>query len=404
MATAASTSTTIGTRWATVGVVVGAGTVAALQAGKAAIATPVLQTDLGLGLAAAGWLTGIFAVLGLVGGIPAGALVARAGDRRVLLLGLVAIVLGTVLGATAPGRFILFGSRAIEGFGFLLVSVAGPAILNRVATPGQRNMALSLWSCVMPAGMALIMLVGAYFSNWRTLWWSNAGLAAIAIVAGAAAIPAAPARATVSSRCPGSGALRVLTNDRSLMLSLCFALYNLMFFALFSFLPVLLMERMAVQHGAAGVLSALAIGSNMIGNLAAGYLLARGAGRSALLAGAYVTMGLAGVGIFVQVFGETSTFLLCILFSGVGGLIPATLISSAPLLAPSPALAPVVIGLLMQGSNLGQVIGPVAVGGAIQSHGWSAAAAIVLVAATLACMTASMIRFDKKQRKPPPSP
>ena len=151
-----------------------------------------------------------------------------------------------------------------------------------------------------------------------------------------------------------------------------------------------------MQHDAAGLLSALAIGANMFGNLAAGYLLGRGARRSALLTGAYVTMGLAGVGIFVQVFGETPTFLLCILFSCVGGLIPATLISSAPLLAPSRGLAPLVIGLLMQGSNLGQVIGPVAVGGVIQSYGWTAAAGIVLVAATLACMTALMIRLDSR--------
>lgn len=394
MATAASAPTTIGARWTTVGVVVGTGVVAALQAGKAAIATPLLQTDLGLGLAAVGWLTGIFAILGLMGGIPVGALVSRAGDRQILLVGLSAIVLGTGLGATAPGYPILLGSRVIEGFGFLLISVSGPAILNRVARSGQRNLALSLWSCFMPAGMGLIMLAGPYFSNWRTLWWGNAGLAAIAIAAGLAAIPAAPARAAVSWRCLGSDALRVLTSNGSLMLSVCFALYNLMFFALFSFLPVLLMERMAVQHGAAGLLSALAIGSNMIGNLAAGYLLAHGASRSALLTSAYLIMGLAGVGIFVQVFGDTSTFLLCVLFSGVGGLIPATLISSAPLLAPSPAVTPVVIGLLMQGSNLGQVIGPVAVGGVIQSYGWTAAAGIVLVAAMLACMAALIIRFD----------
>lgn len=394
MATAASAPTTIGARWTTVGVVVGTGVVAALQAGKAAIATPLLQTDLGLGLAAVGWLTGIFAILGLMGGIPVGALVSRAGDRQILLVGLSAIVLGTGLGATAPGYPILLGSRVIEGFGFLLISVSGPAILNRVARSGQRNLALSLWSCFMPAGMGLIMLAGPYFSNWRTLWWGNAGLAAIAIAAGLAAIPAAPARAAVSWRCLGSDALRVLTSNGSLMLSVCFALYNLMFFALFSFLPVLLMERMAVQHGAAGLLSALAIGSNMIGNLAAGYLLAHGARRSALLTSAYLIMGLAGVGIFVQVFGDTSTFLLCVLFSGVGGLIPATLISSAPLLAPSPAVTPVVIGLLMQGSNLGQVIGPVAVGGVIQSYGWTAAAGIVLVAAMLACMAALIIRFD----------
>ena len=396
MPTAASTPSTLGTRWTAVAVVVGAGVVAALQAGKAAIATPLLQAGLGIGLAAAGWLTGIFAVLGLAGGISVGALVSRAGDRKILVVGLVAIVLGACIGATAPGFPVLLGSRVIEGFGFLLVSIAGPAILDRVAGPGQRNLAFSLWSCFMPAGMALAMAVGPYFSNWRTLWWCNGGLAALAIVAGLATIPAAPAGAAASWRRVRTDALRVLTSQGPLMLSACFALYNLMFFALFSFLPVLLMERMAVQHGTAGLLSALATGANIIGNLAAGYLLYHGARRSVLLTAAYLVMGLAGIGVFLQVFGDMPTFLLCILFSGVGGVIPATLISLAPSLSPSAALTPMVLGLLMQGSNLGQVVGPVAVVGALQSYGWPAAAGIVLVAALLAGMAALIIRFDDR--------
>ncbi len=354
---------------------------------------------MGLDLAAAGWLTGIFAVLGLVGGIPAGTLVARAGDRRILILGLASIVLGSIIGATAPGYPVLLASRVLEGLGFLLVTVAGPAILNRVVISGQRDLAFALWSCFMPAGMALAMLAGPLFSDWRALWWGNAGLAAAAILAGWAVIPAVPARVSIAWKRTISDAMHVLTSKGPVLLAVCFALYSLMFFALFSFLPVLLMEQMEIAHGTAGLLSALASGANIIGNLGAGYLQARGAGRPALLTGAYLIMGLAGIGIFLEVFGNTPTFLLCILFSAVGGLIPATLISSAPLLAPSAALAPVVIGLVMQGSNLGQVIGPVAVGGAIGIYGWAAAAGIVLIAALMAIVAALAISSDGGQTR-----
>jgi predicted MFS family arabinose efflux permease len=394
MTTAAYAAIRRDTHWGVVSVVVGAGIVTAIQVGKAAIATPLLQVDLGLDLAAAGWLTGIFAVLGLVGGIPAGTLVARAGDRRILILGLASIVLGSIIGATAPGYPVLLASRVLEGLGFLLVTVAGPAILNRVVISGQRDLAFALWSCFMPAGMALVMLAGPLFSDWRALWWGNAGLAAAAIVAGLAIVPAAPARVSISWRSAASDGLRVLTNREPILLAACFGSYSLMFFALFSFLPVLLMERMEIAHGTAGLLSAVATGANIIGNLGAGYLLARGAGRSSMLMGAFLIMGFAGIGIFLQVFGGTPTLALCILFSGVGGLIPATLISSAPLVASSAALAPMVIGLVMQGSNLGQVIGPVAVGGATGIYGWAAAAGIVLIAALIATVAAMVTNFD----------
>ncbi len=294
----------IDTRWATVAVVVGSGVVTALQVGKAAIAAPMLQSDLGLDLAAAGWLTGIFAVLGLVGSIPAGAFVTATGDRRMLMVGLGTIALGTVIGAAAPGYSVLLASRVLEGFGFLLVTVAGPAILHRVVRSGQRDLAFALWSCFMPAGMALAMLAGPLFSDWRMLWWCNAGLAAAAITAGVALIPAYPVHQSISWRSLAADIMRVLTSVGPVLLAVSFALYSMMFFALFSFLPVLLMQRMGIDHGTAGLLSALACAANVIGNLAASNLLARGASRSALIAGACLIMGLVSPGIFLPIFAD----------------------------------------------------------------------------------------------------
>ena len=62
-----------------------------------------------------------------------------------------------------------------------------------------------------------------------------------------------------------------------------------------------------------------------------------------------------------------------------------------PLLAPTAALVPVVAGLLMQGSNLGQMAGPVVVGSLIESRGWAAAVVPVAVAAVLAVVAALLL-------------
>jgi predicted MFS family arabinose efflux permease len=379
-----------GAGWVAVAlVVVAAGIASAFQAGKAAIAMPWLLADMGLDLGAAGWLTGIFALLGVLGGIPAGALVARVGDRPVLLAGLAAALLGAALGALAPGFALLLGARILEGLGFLLITVAGPAILGRVVLPARREFAFGLWSCFMPAGLALAMGVGPQYGDWRSLWWASAALAAAVLVA-AALLP--PARPPLPVRGVTRDALSVLGNRPALLLALCFALYSLMFFALFGFLPVLLVEHMGIDAGTAGLLAALAAGANIIGNLAAGQLLARGTPRFVLLAAACLAMGLAAPGIYLQWFGALPTLLLCILFSAVGGVVPATLISSAPLLAREAALVPVLLGLLMQGSALGQVLGPVLVGGAIQAHGWASAAWIVLLSALVAAGAALLVR------------
>ncbi|RXT53832.1 MFS transporter [Bosea sp. Tri-44] len=380
------------TDWLAVSVVVAGGIVAALQVGKAAIAMPLVQAEFGLDLGTLGWLASIFAVLGMIGGIPVGTLAIGLGARRVLLFGLLAVAVGAFLGAAAPRFPMLLASRVLEGFGFLLITIAGPAILQRVASPAQRDIAMALWSCFMPTGIALAMLAGLWLTDWRMIWQVTGALAVVAIALTMLAVPQVDGGGRTSLAALAGDAGAVLSARGPLLLALSFALYALMFFALFSFLPVLLMQRMQVSLATAGVLSALASAVNIIGNLAAGMLLARGVSRIGLIVFASLVMGLSALGIFLGLLADTATFLLCVLFSMVGGIIPATLLSSAPVLAPSAALTPVVIGLLMQGSNLGQVVGPVAVGGVIEALGWPSAAGLVGGAAVLAILTAFGLR------------
>jgi len=380
------------TDWLAVTVVVAGGIVAALQVGKAAIAMPLVQAEFGLDLATLGWLASIFAVLGMIGGIPVGTLAIGLGARRVLLLGLLAIAVGAFLGAAAPRFPMLLASRVFEGFGFLLITIAGPAILQRVASPAQRDIAMALWSCFMPIGIALAMLAGLWLTDWRMIWQVTGALAIVAIALTLLAVPQVSGGGRTSLAALAGDAGAVLGARGPLLLALTFALYALMFFALFSFLPVLLMQRMQVPLATAGVLGALASAVNIIGNLAAGMLLARGVSRIGLIVFASLVMGLSALGIFLGLLPDSATFLLCVLFSMVGGIIPATLLSSAPVLAPTAALTPVVVGLLMQGSNLGQVVGPVAVGGVIEALGWPSAAGLVGGASLLAILTALGLR------------
>ena len=376
------------TRWSNVLLLVSAGVVAALQVGKAVIAAPMLQADLGISLADIGWLTGIFAVLGLVGGIPTGALVASFGSRRILLLGLLTTTVGAALGAVATSLPVLLSSRVVEGAGFLLITVAAPSILDQVCERQDRDFAFALWSCFMPVGIAVAMLAGPLFDIWRTIWWTSCGLTLLVCLLVRFVIPITDERQAWSWRSLKTNSIAVLSAKAPVVLATTFALYSLMFFALFSFLPVLLMERMEVTHSSAGLLSALATAANILGNLCAGFLLSRGTTRASLIAGASLTMGITSLGIFLPVFPDTVTFMLCVVFSAVGGLIPATLLSAAPIAAPAAGLVPVVLGLIIQGNNLGQIIGPIAIGSAIQAYGWGSAAFLVagaaLVAATVA--------------------
>lgn len=380
-----------GTRWAGVAVVVLAGVVAAMQVGKGLIAGPLLQSELGLDLAALGWVTSVFAVVGFVGGMPAGAIVAAAGDRRLLGIGMAMLALGTFAGAASQTFTLLLLSRTVEGFGFLLVVVAGPAILMRLVTSDRRDLVFSLWSCFMPAGMATAMLTGPFFASWHAIWLSNGVITLASLLSIFAAVPSSRQipRAAVSRF--RDDVTETLSSNGPTLLFVMFSLYSLMTFTLFSFLPILLAERLHISLGTVGLLGAVITLVNVIGNLGAGYLLSRGFARGRLVATAAALMAICGLWVFLSQSGGSLVIALCVLFSAIGGMIPATLISTVPVLSPRPALAPLAMGLLMQGSNLGQLVGPVAVGTAIERFGWASGAIFIGVGALLCIFLSSTL-------------
>lgn len=381
------------TDWAAVAAVFCAGLIAALQVGKVAIALPALRADLGLSLRDGGVLMAVFGVLGLIASVPAGALVARLGDRRLQVAGLLAMAVASAAGSALHRLDLLLLARLLEGAGFLVFAVAGASVLQRLSAAADRTIVFAIWSCYLPAGMALALATGAALDGWRGFWLINAGLCVLAAGMLRALLPAPPrAPAATPWRGIAAAALAVAGARGPLLLALCFALYSLQFYAVLSFLPTLLMQRMQVSALQAGLLSAVAVGSNVIGNLGAGLLLRRGVAGWRLIALASAVMGLAAVGAFALGLPTALVYVLCVLFSLAGGLLPASAMAGATRLTPDPGQAAVAMGLLMQGSYLGQVLGPPLFGGVVQAAGWPFAAGPVALAALGAIALAWRLR------------
>lgn len=373
--------------------VIASGVVAALQVGKAAIAIPALRSDFHLNLEQAGWVMSIFALLAVIGGIPVGAAITRFGDRNLIVAGLVAIAAGSATGASTDTFHVLLAARVLEGTGLLFVVIAGSAILNRVAAREDRDLIFAFWSCYMPAGIALAILLGLAVDGWRLFWFANAAVACLFAILLQFLVPGeAPDRARLSPGTLMNNAGRTITSAGPLLLALMFAMYGLQFFALFSFLPVLLVERIGVPHTAAGVMTALAVAANIAGNIGAGIALRRGMPRWLLLAAASAVMTVTGIAVFLLPLPAGLLFGLCVVFSGVGGCLPSAMMGAAPRAVPEPQLGAMSVGLVMQGSNLGQMIGPVVVGSLVDAGGWQAAAMPVAIAGMVAIGNALFLR------------
>jgi DHA1 family inner membrane transport protein len=140
------------------------------------------------------------------------------------------------------------------------------------------------------------------------------------------------------------------------------------------------------------VLTAAAVAVNALGNLACGWLLARGVRRWRILLIGFAAMALCGFGILGEGVPGAAAYALCIVFSAVSGLIPVALIDGAPRHAPRPELVGATVGFVMQGNNVGLVLGPAAAGALAAVHGWPAVSLLVAGLAVIAGVLAAALR------------
>jgi predicted MFS family arabinose efflux permease len=127
---------------------------------------------------------------------------------------------------------------------------------------------------------------------------------------------------------------------------------------------------------------------NVPGNLAGGWLLQRGFRRWRLIVFANLVMGLSGVALYLAWLPFPARYTACLALSLVGGLIPSSLLGGAPIYAPAPEQIATTNGLLIQGSQLGQVIGPPALALIVATGGWSSAPWLLGVSAIVGIVLA----------------
>ena len=354
-----------------------AGVCAALHVGKLPPAIATLREALGMSLVEAGFLLSLVQAAGMAAGIAFGVLADALGLRRSMLIGLALLAAASMLGAAASGVPALLALRAVEGFGFLMVVLPAPGLIRRLVAPERLSVMLGLWGTYMPLGAALGLLIGplciAAF-GWQAWWLALGALSGLMALALWRGVAERPAPAAAQARGVMARMQRTLASLGPWLVAASFALYSSQWLAVIGFLPVIYAAA-GVGATATGVLTALAAAVNMIGNLGAGRLLQRGVRPPRLLATGFVAMALAAAAAFSGASGEGLPPLLryaaVLLFSMLGGMIPATLFALAMRVAPGEDTVSTTVGWMQQCSALGQFAGPPIVAWlAARAGGW----------------------------------
>lgn len=137
-------------------------------------------------------------------------LLGRAGDmygkRRVLLLALVGMVVGSLLCATSSHLPVLIAGRGLQGAAVAVVPL-GISILRDLVPPHRVIPSIAVMSSTLGVGAALGIPVATAvveYTEWHTMFWVSAGLGVIVITAVALIVPESAVRTRGRFDIPGA--------------------------------------------------------------------------------------------------------------------------------------------------------------------------------------------------------
>jgi predicted MFS family arabinose efflux permease len=177
-------------RWRALAVLTMARTAMGFQFQSVPSVSTGLMHDLALDYADLGLLVGLYFLPGVFVSIPAGLAGPRYGDKRVVLAGLVLMVGGGLLTASAPSAATLALGRALSGVGAVLLNVLMSKMVTDWFAGRELPLAMSIFINSFPVGIGLALVaLGSLVPvhGWRTCLAAAAVFpaAAFLLVAGA---------------------------------------------------------------------------------------------------------------------------------------------------------------------------------------------------------------------------
>ena len=276
-------------RWAELGILAASRAAMGAQFQVVGALGPLLIGALAADWAQLGTLIGAYSASGILVALPAGMVMARLGDRAVLLLGVGLMALGGVVLALAGGFGMAMAGRLVSGIGGALLAIAcAKMVLDRfsgAALSPALGLMLVAWPCGIGIALVTLPLLGA---DWRAGLWLSAAVCAASFIPLWFALPRGDGAGAAPPRRGG-----LLRSEWGPLLSAgtIWGFYNAAFVVALGFTPALLVTR-GWSAEAAGSVTSL-IGFGILPLLPMGGALAERMGRPILVTVACM-LGMAG--------------------------------------------------------------------------------------------------------------
>ena len=355
---------------------------------------------------AIGVAIGIYGLARFLIAMPAGQLADRVGRRPVLAIGGLVTAAGNLFCAYAPSFAALVAGRFVAGAGAALVLIAGQIVLADITTPTRRGRTMAIYQGVFLFAVGVGPLPGGFLAERYGLHAPFLAYAVAGAVAAALAWTRIP-ETRAARGASGAGAaivlppfgsqVRRLTGDRGFMLVSLVSFMSSVARtgALFNVIPILAEERLSLTTGRIGVGLVLASLAGLALVYPSGVLVDRFGRKSVIVPATLVS----GVSLLLFLFAPSYAWFLaaCVAWSvavGISGAAPAAYAADV---APAGMNAAAMSAYRML-ADLGYVVGPIALGVAMDLFG--ANATLAATAALLAAVGLFFARYAPESHRP----
>lgn len=386
------------TNWNIIFLAILAGIVAGFQIGKVPPSISYIQASLGGDLVTIGWVISIFNLMAVFLAIFIGIVSDRFGSRRLISFGLVMLILGAMSGSFADSISSLMMTRVISGLGLVSIAVASPRLIVLASESKDRSLALGIWGIYIPAGMALGMIISPLLLDvigWRGLWRFDAGFVLVFLMVflfgtrKVVALQKLASNQTIKIK----EISQVIKHLGPWLLGFLFALYAVQYNAVMNWLPSFLEQALNYSASKAAFSAAIVVACNAVGNLLAAWFLHRGVQRWFLQFVSLVVMAICSLGIYPDFIDPQWKYPLVIIFSVVGGMLPAAILAASASASPSPEQLSTVNGVIVQCTSIGSLSGPPLMAMIVTSTGgWTDAWKLIVLCCFLGILCIGFIR------------
>jgi MFS family permease len=367
------------TRWAILAVLFAVRLTMGFQFQSVAAVAPLLERELGVGLADIGILIGLYFTPGVALALPGGAIGQKFGDKTTVLAALLLMLVGSLAMALSASWSIQIAGRLIAGAGGVMLNVQMTKMVTDWFAGREIATAMAIFVNSWPAGVAISLLT---LPAIGTAYGVSAVYLAVSALIGCGMVllaalyqppPHAAASATAAARLDRNAIIALIAA------ALIWGLYNVGFATIFSFGP-----SMLVEHGwpitTAGSTISIVLWLTVV-SVASGGFLADRIGRPGLI----IVAGCIVSAILMILLPRSGAVVAITVALGLVCGLPAGSIMSLPARVLQPATRAIGMGLFFTVYYGSMMLGPALAGACAKWAGSAAAALDFGAAVVLAC-------------------